>query len=164
MKIVIVTICLISLMIVVFLGIGIVGFLGLAGGEMAIDGFSDTLIDGLYEQYGITVPEDAKFIKGLYSRTMNESRVVVLFECPLNDAGEDLSKYVYGILKLDKKGYRSVSRHYAEIKADWFEDMGGHFEYGFDHVHDLFDHISFSVKDDKLLIRFIGYRPRFPID
>ena len=115
MKIVIVTICLISLMIVVFLGVGVVGFLGLAGGEMAIDGFSDTLIDGLYEQYGITVPEDAKFIKGLYSRTMNESYLAVLFECPLNDAGEDLSKYVYGLLKLDKKGYRSASREYAEI-------------------------------------------------
>ncbi len=162
MKIVIVTICLICITIVGILGFCAVSFLGFATERMVIDGFSDALTDGLYEQYGITIPEDAKFIKGLYSRVMNESRVVVLFECPLNDAGEDLSKYVYGILKLDKKGYRSVSRHYAEIKADWFEDMGGHFEYGFD--HDLFDHISFSVKDDKLLIRFIGYRPRFPID
>ena len=162
MKIVIVTICLISITIVGILGFCAVCFLGFATEKMVIDGFSDALTDGLYEQYGITVPEDAKFIKGLYSRVMNESRVVVLFECPLNDAGEDLSKYVYGIMKLDKKGYRSASREYAEIAADWFEDMGGHFEYGFD--HDLFDHISFSVKDDKLLIRFIGSRPDFPFD
>lgn len=164
MKIVIVTICLIIITIVGILGFGAVCFLDFATDRMVIDGFSDALTDGLYEQYGITIPEDAKFIKGLYSRTMNESYLAVLFECPLNDAGEDLSKYVYGLLKLDKKGYRSASREYAEIAADWFEEMGGHFEYGFDHVHDLFNSISFSVKDDKLLIRFIGYRPRFPID
>ena len=161
MKIVIVTICLISITIVGILGFGAVSFLGFATERMVIDGFSDALTDGLYEQYGITIPEDAKFIKGLYSRVMNDSAVVVLFECPLNDADEDLSKYVYEIMKLDKKGYRSASREYAEIAADWFEEMGGHLEYGF---NSEFSYISFSVKDDKLLIRFIGTRPDFPLD
>ncbi len=161
MKIVIVTICLICITIVGILGFCVVSFLGFATERMVIDGFSDALTDGLYEQYGITVPEDAKFIKGLYSRVMNESRVVVLFECPLNDADEDLSKYVYEIMKLDKKGYISASREYAEIAADWFEEMGGHLEYGF---NSKFSYISFARKDDAIIVRFVGYRPEFSFD
>lgn len=126
-------------------------------------GFSDELLSVLDTQYQITIPDDAVFIKGINTNAFRDPMVVVLFEIPvepykkLSDP-DRLCNYVIQKLHLDQELYTSGGADH-EIKADWYEEMGGLFDYSITNRHNSFTFLSFELHDDRVLIRFVGHHP-----
>lgn len=125
-------------------------------------GFSPELLETLQTQYGITIPEQAQFIKGYNLPNWRDSYVAILFayptEQPIEDDIQRISDSVRQLLKLDSTRYPGFGN---DIKAfsgsDWYDELGGVMD------HATRDNksttISCTVQPDKILIRVIGWRP-----
>lgn len=119
-------------------------------------GFTTELVDYLKDDYGITIPENAKFLSGENNmKNPQENFIEVFFECPLElDEYTDtqLRDYVFETLKLSSKDFGGLNSSSSSI-----EDLG--FEKGFSHQKHSFTSIYYRVVGDKIEFAFVGYRP-----
>ena len=127
-------------------------------------GFSPELIRTLNTRYQRSIPEKANFIKGLNTNSFRDPMVVILFECAIDDLEpwEDDSgfgySYVFQALNLNKSVYK-FQGYDEEIMADWFDDFGGLLDYCLGREDDLYTKISYSLRGNTLIIRFVGWHP-----
>ncbi len=129
-------------------------------------GFSQYTLDALKSDYGITIPKNALFIKGLNSNTFRDSSVDILFECPIDDSlnTDDMHAvcdWVYDILELDKNMYIGGLGSDEKISADWYEEMGGELDHCIKTKRDDLTKISYSATEEKIIIRIHGYAPKY---
>ena len=134
---------------------------GLFGDTEIKKGFSPELLENLQTRYGITVPEEAKFIKG-YNTGGPDNSVVIFFECPLKDTWRSDNKasiynYMVQLLKLDCTSYGMS--HNSRPRGDWTEDRNAPMDYTLTDNRVAYTEISFNIEADKLIIRFFGWRP-----
>lgn len=126
------------------------------------DGFTEELLSVLDTKYHITIPEDAVFIKGINSNDMHDPSVVILFELPaepvLSSDREGVYNYIFQKLELDESRHHGGG-HSTKIAADWYEEFGGELEYEIKDERQAFTYISYKLQDDKIIIRFVGWRP-----
>jgi len=155
----------IAAVIIVWLGAALWMF-GSSSTEIR-NGFSSELVAYLDTRYHLTIPENAKFSKGIFSSSFRDSFVVILFECAIDDVtvaernrGVD---YIFQTLKLDESNYHKFGGVDREVKADWYDDFGGKFDYCVESKKDPYTFISYTFSNDTLTIRFVGYRPGNPI-
>lgn len=121
-------------------------------------GFSSELLEGLRSRYHLSIPDNAVFIKGFNTNSRDPS-VVVLFECPMTEENpSDLHEYVFRALELDEEIWKPFGRNYSETE-EWFEVVGGSLEWEIAHQTEVFTHIQFSVCEDVLTVRLVGWRP-----
>lgn len=143
-----------------FLVYGLYAWNGLFGETEIKKGFSTELLEGLQTQYGITVPEDAKFIKG-YNTGGTDNFVLIHFECPVTDnsAAEDHSKYIKQLLKLDAARYQGSGLNQRD-GTDLAAELGGKMDYEIADNSISYTSIKYKIEGSKLLIRFHGWRPK----
>lgn len=126
-------------------------------------GFSQELLDTLSDQYQISIPEDAVFLKGINTNAFRDPSVVVLFELPVDTnqihTADDIEDYIYQKLKLDFEQYGSFSHEDPIISADWYEEMGGELDYHLKYKATPFTYLSCALCNDCILVRFIGWHP-----
>jgi len=126
------------------------------------NGFRSELLSTLSEQYQISIPDDAKFIKGLNTNSFRDPSVVVLFECPVETDAQSSKdngcSYVFRLLKLNDFIY-TFGGVDEEIAADFYDDMGGKMDHKIDRKGEPFTFISYSFEDERVLIRFVGRHP-----
>ena len=123
-------------------------------------GFSDALLDGLHTQYGIEIPKEAAFIKGINTYTFRDQFAVILFTCSIDENAymTDPDAYVCDLLNLERERY-SVAGSDDFKAVDWYEDYGGQLDRQLSAPDDIFTSISYRADNNQLLIRFAGYRP-----
>ncbi len=124
-------------------------------------GFSDALLEGLHMQYGVEIPEEAVFKKGINTYTFRDQFVVILFTCDIDENAymTDSDAYVCDLLNLDRERY-SMAGSDDFIATDWYEDYGGQLDRQLSAPDDIFTSISYRADNKQLLIRFVGYRPQ----
>ena len=131
------------------------------------DGFTEELLSVLDTQYHITIPEDAVFIKGINTNAMRDPCVVILFEIPaepgLSSEIESVYNYISQKLKLDESRHHFGGRD-MEIAADWYEELGGKFEYQITDARDAHTFLSYKLQNNKIIIRFVGRHPSSTFD
>ncbi len=125
-------------------------------------GFSQELLDTLSDQYQISIPEDAVFLKGINTNAFRDPSVVVLFELPVDTnqihTADDIEDYIFQKLKLDPDQYDFF--YYDEmILADWYEEMGGELDYHLKYKAAPFTYLSCALRNNCILIRFNGWHP-----
>lgn len=131
-----------------------------------ISGFSPELIESLNTKYQISIPENAKFIKGIYTNAFRDPGIVIMFEFPNDDLNfltadlQDVIDCLYRTLNLDGSiyGYGGVDQ---EMKVDWYDDFGGSLDYIIENKNDPHTVISFSLSKDTFLVRFVGRHPDY---
>ena len=126
-------------------------------------GFSPELLNAMKERYQITIPDDAVFIKGIVTDGFREGFVVFLFELPMEtklDLGDDrgASDYVFQRLNLDESQYELCGRG-RNFTDDWDEDFVRKYDHEISAKHDVYTFLSFSVQEDRIIFRFVGWRP-----
>ena len=127
-------------------------------------GFSPELLNAMKERYQITIPDDAVFIKGIVTDGFREGFVVFLFELPMEtelspDDCCGVSDYVSQKLNLDESQYGRGYDDGEELWwADWDEDFVCKYDYSIE-SHIDFTSLSFSVQEDRIIFRFVGWRP-----
>lgn len=132
------------------------------------EGFSPKLLDALKDEYGITIPADAVFVKGNNLILARDPAIFISFECPLNNFdkdsfgktesisyGEDLAEFVCQVLSLDENRFDYDGRD-VHFLGDWDDGWGKHLDYSLIDRDLESTYIMFSVVDDTLLIRFVG--------
>ena len=125
------------------------------------DGFSDDLREVLQTKYGVTIPDDAVFVKGLNTNAWLDPGVVVLFTCPMPAGGEgELAAFPYleRHLGLTDAWSESARTDGAFSNEGWLEGMGGRMPNRIDY-QDGFSHIAWKAEGETILIRFFGFRP-----
>ena len=128
-------------------------------------GFSDELLLCLQEQYGVTVPKGASFVKGYHTNAFRDPSLIVLFRFPLETAVKEdlpLAQYVHDLLSLAEETYSSASASDYEFSTEekWYEECGGKMQHGFFNKEMPFTWISYEVIEDEVYIRIIGHHPR----
>lgn len=132
------------------------------------EGFSPKLLDALKDEYGITIPADAVFVEGHNPKLTRDPVICISFECPLNNFDKDsfdktesysykeeyLAEYVRKVLSLDENRF-DYGRFDDQIYGGWDDGWGNRLDYSLVD-RSLNTCISFSVIDDKLVIRFVG--------
>lgn len=122
-------------------------------------GFSSEMLTGLRSRYDLSVPDNAVFIKGFNTNSFQDPSVVILFTCPMMEENpSDLYDYVFRALKLDEESWKPFGRNNSETE-EWFEAVGGRLEWEIAHQTERFTHIQFSVCEDALTVRLVGWRP-----
>ena len=125
-------------------------------------GFSQELLNALESRYGITIPEEAQFIKGYNCLDMRDSYVSILFECPVSETYEDddhMAAYMKQLLTLGTR-YSGASKDTSQfIGSEWYEELGGQMEWMLEDESLDYTYISYNIEANKLVIRFIGWRP-----
>lgn len=143
-----------------FLAVGMWAWNGLFGNTEIKKGFSPELLEALQTQYGITIPEEAKFIKG-YNTGGQDNSVLIYFECSVTDnsAAEDHSKYIKQLLKLDAARYQGSVLNQSD-DTDLVAELGDEMDYEITDNSISYTSIKYKIEGDKLLIRFHGWRPK----
>lgn len=130
--------------------------------QTEIQGFSKELLDALESRYNITIPKEAHFVKGYNIADLRDSYVAILFECPINEAyqiNDHSSEYVKQLLKLGTR-YSEASKDTPQfIGADWYEELCGQMGWMLNDKSLDYTYISYNIESNKLVIRFIGWRP-----
>ena len=124
-------------------------------------GFSDELREVMETKYGVTIPDDAVFVKGLNTNAWQDPGVVVLFTCPMPAGGEgELAAFPYieRHLKLTAGWSESARTDGAFSVEDWIEETGGQMPNRID-CSDGFSHIAWRAEGNVLTLRFFGFRP-----
>jgi len=155
-----VTAFILLIVMVLYIAYGIYCWKGLFYNYEIKKGFSPELLEQLQIRYGITIPEEAKFIKG-YNIGGPDNSVVIFFECPLKDTWRSDNKtsiynYMVQLLKLDSTRYWT---HNSKSRGDWTEDLDAPMDYTLTDNRVAYTEISFNIEADKLIFRFIGWRP-----
>lgn len=120
------------------------------------DGFSDSLVSKLNSQYGITIPENADFIKGMRTTpSFQDTYLVLLFSIPINSQSDSINHVsnLKSILKMDSWNGGSCD------ELDTFPDYGGNMPYEFTRSNDPFSYLRFRIEGDRYVVRFVGYHP-----
>lgn len=156
-----VTAFILLIVIVLYIAYGIYCWNGLFGDTEIKKGFSPELLEQLQTRYGITIPEEARFIKG-YNTGGPDNYVVFFFECPLKDTWRSDNKtsiynYMVQLLKLDST--RHGMSHNSRSRGDWTEDRNAPMDYTLTDNRVAHTEISFNIEADKLIIRFRAWRP-----
>jgi len=124
-------------------------------------GFSPQLLDCLQTQYGITIPEEAEFLKGYNLPGFQDPFVAILFECPIKENAESdyaMSQYLKQLLKLDDRYSFAGADIEQFFGSEWYAELCGKMQWmlqGYGYTY-----ISYNIEPDKLVIRFTGWRPR----
>lgn len=125
-------------------------------------GFSQQLLNELETRYGITIPEEAQFIKGYNCLNMRDNYVSILFECPVSETYEDddhMAAYMKQLLTLGTR-YSGASKDTPQfIGSEWYEELGGQMEWMLEDESIDYTYISYNIEANKLVIRFTGWRP-----
>ncbi len=157
-------IALISLIVMFFVGVFAYQLFGYWFVEPveSINGFTDDLVKYLAEDYGFTVPDNAKFISGENEVIKNKKKdnwLVIYFELPANpnENGSD-EQYVYTSLKLDPLHYKSAHKAPTLQEEDpLYKD----FDMEFSSEKHPFTTISYKTEGDVIVIKFKGYKPTY---
>ena len=127
--------------------------------SVPIDGFSDELVEYIKDDYGFTIPKDAKFISGQNKvESKSDNWIVIYFEYPLDldeISDENVETYVIKELKLDSKHYENAKK--ATPPA--LEDDNTGFEWEFVSKKHPKTTLAYMVEEDRLVICFTGYKP-----
>ena len=126
------------------------------------EGFSPKLLEVLQTRYDITIPEDAQFIKGYNIPGWQDSFVAVLFELPITgtyESGYHMSDYIRQRLNLGTRYPGPAKDEEQFLGSEWYDELGGQMEWMLDDSSHGFTYISYNIESDKLVIRFIGWRP-----
>ncbi len=123
------------------------------------EGFSDELLYSLKAEYGVTIPEDAVFIEGVNTNGWQDPYVIVLFELPYaeNAALGDHDAFIHSALSLNREQYGNSAVY--SIVSEGFEDLGGKMQYEIDFTGKSFTSISYKIEENKIIVRFLGWRP-----
>lgn len=123
------------------------------------EGFSPELLEELQTQYGITIPEEAQFIKGYNLPGWQDSYVAILFEYPLAQSiAGDSTNFVRQLLKLDSTRYPGFGSDRKQFhESDWYDELGGTMEFATG--DGKYTTISYTAQQSKIIIRIIGWRP-----
>lgn len=126
-------------------------------------GFSPELLDKLKSHYGISIPEQAQFIKGYNCPGFRDSFVAVQFAFPISgDPREDdnMASYLHQLLQLGTR-YGTVARKDVPqfTGAAWYAELGGQMQWMLDDKTLDYTHISYNIEADRLVVRFVGWRP-----
>lgn len=126
------------------------------------EGFSLELLEVLQNRYGITIPEDAQFIKGYNLPGWRDSYMAVLFELPITGtykSGYHMSDYIRQRLNLGTR-YPGPGKDAKQFFGSaWYDELGGQMEWMLKDSSTGCSYISYNIESDKLVIRFIGWRP-----
>lgn len=143
-----------------FLAFGMFTWNGLFGDTEIKKGFSAELLKELQTQYGITIPEEAKFIKG-YNTGGTDNFVLICFECPITDnyALENHNEYIRQLLKLDAARYQGSGLNQSD-GTDLAAELGGKMDYEITDSNTSYTSIKYKIEGGKMLIRFHGWRPK----
>ncbi len=143
-----------------FLAAGVYFFNGLFDDTEIKKGFSPELLEELQSRYGITIPEEAKFIKG-YNTGGQDNSVLIYFECPVTvqHLSENHNESITQLLKLDPTRYPSSAPAWGSVTG-LAAELGGEMDYEMTHSTIAYTSIQYKFTENKLLIRFDGWRPR----
>lgn len=59
--------------------------------DFPVDGFTDTLVTALKDEYGITIPDSAEFIRGNIARSLQDPAIYITFTVPEEEVEPMLS-------------------------------------------------------------------------
>lgn len=123
-------------------------------------GFSPELTGALKEEYEITVPENATFIKGYnYYLPQDPSEVIVWFECPIDELPEgEGGDLVCRLLELEEDSYSSQAWRAEKHSNELYNEMG-EFDYQINYKKKSDTYISYKFDQGKIIIRFVGWKP-----
>ena len=127
---------------------------------------AETVFNLMDEQYNIKVPTNAQFREGYYHGYWNECYIGVLFECPIDKTQEtepQIKAYLGHILNKPAEENISLGSN-GNIRAqiDWFQEMGGETEYYYDLGN--FSCIGHKIDGNRILFKFLGWRPNISFD
>lgn len=161
----IITVLILLAVIGLFIAYAVYCWNGLFGSTEIKKGFSPQLLEKLQTRYGITIPEEAKFIEG-YNTGGPDSSVLIIFECPVDnvsklDNNKAITDYVKQLLKLDPAMYpaEQASKDSDVYTGDGLCDEWGPMDYELRNKGISYTSLSYRIEEDKLLIRFDGWRP-----
>ena len=125
-------------------------------------GFSDKLTDDLKTKLGITIPNDAEFIKGTQCFPFwSESSLIITFECPADDfdglaTGKNITEYIHKKLELNGELWESVDLPSKDIVTDqnqWANEYKYSFQIDTKNGLGLYSTLSYSLVSQKLKVR-----------
>ena len=133
------------------------------------EGFSQELLDALQNQRGITIPENAKFIKGYNFIGWQDIYVAILFECPIDgteQSGETTPNLVRYLMDVGSRCSEDCQDFVLELvenrkRPQLYEEIGGKMEWESGKGNAT---IHFDKYPDKLVIRllFHSWEGSFP--
>ena len=129
-------------------------------------GFTDELIDCLKDQYGITIPGDARFVKGYNGGNMQDAFIVVVFACPLDNYKVSGRKadFVRQVLNLDEQTYPGIGGAPEQKYGDIFDSTDYQFSGELKNTEVPFTSLEYKITEEELVVRLIGWRCRQTFD
>ena len=154
-----ITVVILLVIVGLFLLFCVYAWNGLFGNNEIKKGFSPELSENLQTRYGITIPGEAKFMKG-YNTGGQDNFVLLYFECPITEstASENHYEYIKQLLKLDPARYQGSNLNHSD-GTDLAAELGGKMDYEILCSDISYTSIKYKIEGRKLLIRFHGWRP-----
>lgn len=135
------------------------------------EGFTDELLDCLKDQYGITIPSDARFVKGYNGGNMQDACIVVVFACPLDNYPLDNYKvsgrkadFVREVLQLGEQTYPGIGGAPEQKYGDIFDSTDYQFSGELKNTEVPFTSLEYKITEEELVVRLIGWRCRQTFD
>lgn len=90
--------------------------------DFPIDGFTDTIVTALKDEYGITIPDSAEFISGHIDRSFQDPAIYITFTVPEEDVEPMLSSDWE-----EATGRTTINEVYSDKSWRKSEKRTGHF-------------------------------------
>jgi len=135
--------------------LGVIIYCSLAAGRALIikNGFDEPLCVMLHDEYSITIPEDAEFIKGKHTG-FNDNTITVFFKLPAN--GRDVSEVICPMLGEDT-WIHSMHKH-IDAEPDSYAEMAMEYSHTSSKAYTSIEHTD--IRDDGYVyVLFHGWRP-----
>ena len=127
-------------------------------------GFSDRLLSMLEDRYDLRIPKDARFVGGYFTNAFRDPEVVVAFDLPIADPGEDddwdfqVEQVILSLFKQKEVYCREKSGAFNRIEMG--ERFGRTYIGAFESTGDPFTGLLYSAPVDGVIsFCFIGHHP-----